>query len=1190
MRAHFLLVLVACFSPLLLALVVRVPHIERPGYGALLVRQTESNTTEATEGSHDDATPTNATSTATSGNSTSASASPTTVPLLNTSTEDDEEGRQNATSPGTLPLQPKVTPALGVGGFILLITGAVLALIGVRNLWIQVFLSSAFLTSLGVTVLIVYVMSPPVRAAIQGAYLVAIFFTGITFGALAIVFKELSEGLGCLLGGFCTSMWLLSTKSGGLLTATDAKTGFIGAISVGFYAISFSHHTRPYGLIVSTSIAGGTAVSLGIDCYSKAGLKEFWLYLWSLNDDIFPLGTDTYPVTRYIKVELAATVIVAIMGVISQMRLWKVVRDRRAKDEEKRQEEQRQKDEAEAEVVRRLKENNMKERKEWEAKYGDQGTDLSSQDIPELAAGSHVYPSDESEAPKKDEAAEKQSISDSVVSYRCSDCRARGDDGDSDVSGDTKHNETEEQNDKDESDRTTCADRATETDGFGPKALHNAATADDKSSAMTAIVGSETMSIYSKRLSMALSRKASVKSAARPVSESQEALIARNAYAASMQSILDDVRGIDSDCHTIAAESHYQAMLDEEQEPLEAEETTRTEQLRRTEDTTRVEEATKVGKPAKTEDKAAQSGTPQPNTDVAKQQGQPVENQPTTIKIEAPLPEDNKTASVPTGNGKPASAIPLNKGACDETTAQTVVDSRCGDVEEDTSHQNKRGHSDAPVECPAELAGELSSKGLAEAPTSTNSVAKTAKPEEPGMIAHEASPPANGPHNRDLIDQATAESAEGSSPKESGRKEQDKSSCSEQGSPEKRSAIRSPPDAKSPETADVPLVFSPGTEGKQTIPLVRLAPEPKKPEPKRLNAETVEQIPKHTSRVVQTYRMNEWAKHLVAADIPEMEPIQPFEDVPQELAVDKEEIAAPVKVAELMQTPLNAQPPPAVESRGYGKDANEILPLESRTGSQKKKRRSKSPRRLSGLSVGSAHNLAHYSPPAVQPQAGNLATASSITLLTNITSAEPQQEESEKLKSKWKGPPPLIAVREDMMRSRLSSLSLPTDPYLRHSVGHSPTDLAPRYSSTFPIVEDDDNIPLSQRRTMLHQQAPSNALPVVPPPAAAARWNNSGVPSKANSPAVLAAWRESVREDLKERSDPLKLAQPPVAATGPSDRSLSPFGQLGQRNASSTSIGDKIAEGMQRGDMSELHREAMRRMQAKANKSVNQLV
>jgi hypothetical protein len=123
-------------------------------------------------------------------------------------------------------------------------------------------------------------MNPPVRVAVQGAYLVAIFFTGITFGALSIVFKELTEGLGCLLGGFCLSMWLLSLKPGGLLTDDGSKSGFIGAISVGIYALSFTHYTRPYALIGSTAAAGGTAVALGIDCFSRAGLKEFWLYIW----------------------------------------------------------------------------------------------------------------------------------------------------------------------------------------------------------------------------------------------------------------------------------------------------------------------------------------------------------------------------------------------------------------------------------------------------------------------------------------------------------------------------------------------------------------------------------------------------------------------------------------------------------------------------------------------------------------------------------------------------------------------------------------------------------------------------------------------------------------------------------------------------------------------------------------------
>jgi hypothetical protein len=41
----------------------------------------------------------------------------------------------NSTAPGALPLQPAVTPALGVGGFILIAAGAILALIGIRNLW-----------------------------------------------------------------------------------------------------------------------------------------------------------------------------------------------------------------------------------------------------------------------------------------------------------------------------------------------------------------------------------------------------------------------------------------------------------------------------------------------------------------------------------------------------------------------------------------------------------------------------------------------------------------------------------------------------------------------------------------------------------------------------------------------------------------------------------------------------------------------------------------------------------------------------------------------------------------------------------------------------------------------------------------------------------------------------------------------
>lgn len=72
---------------------------------------------------------------------------------------------------------------------------------------LQIFLSSAFLSGLGVTVLVVYVITPPVSNAIEGAHVTAAIVTGMLVGGLACIFPEVTEGLGCLLGGFCLSMW-----------------------------------------------------------------------------------------------------------------------------------------------------------------------------------------------------------------------------------------------------------------------------------------------------------------------------------------------------------------------------------------------------------------------------------------------------------------------------------------------------------------------------------------------------------------------------------------------------------------------------------------------------------------------------------------------------------------------------------------------------------------------------------------------------------------------------------------------------------------------------------------------------------------------------------------------------------------------------------------------------------------------
>ena len=320
---------------------------------------------------------------ATSGSSTSSytipsstvpdtiSSATTTVPT--TSSTSANNVTSNTQEPHeSLPLPPRITPALSVAGVFLILTGVTLAIIGVKNRWVHVFLSTAYLASVATLVLILYVINPPVSNAVQGAYFVGVFMTGLIFGGGAMVFKDITEGLGCLLGGFALSMWFLTLRPGGLITSTTGKGIFIGVFCVVVWSLSFSHYTRPYGLMFSTSFAGATSLVLGIDCFSRSGLKEFWVYLWALNDDLFPLNTETYPVTRGTRVEIVIIVLGTIIGLISQVRLWKVVQDRQKARAERTADAERRQDAVEEALGRHLERQNDRDRSEWERRYGNQ--------------------------------------------------------------------------------------------------------------------------------------------------------------------------------------------------------------------------------------------------------------------------------------------------------------------------------------------------------------------------------------------------------------------------------------------------------------------------------------------------------------------------------------------------------------------------------------------------------------------------------------------------------------------------------------------------------------------------------------------------------------------------------------------------------------------------------------------------
>ncbi|GLA97122.1 hypothetical protein AtubIFM57143_004608 [Aspergillus tubingensis] len=1103
MRFLLVFALLACLAHgLFVAAQTSVP--EPHELNSLGEREATASTTAASETFSDTASPSVTESAITHSNSTASSnatlPASTTITSLNTSQASQGKGTygKNSTSPNALPIQPTVTPALGIGGFILIVTGAILAVIGIRNLRVQVFLSTAFLTSLGVTVLIVYVMSPPVRVAVQGAYLVAVFFTGITFGALAIVFKELTEGLGCLLGGFCSSMWLLSLKPGGLLTTTDSKSGFIGAISVAFYALSFSHHTRPYGLIVSTGISGGTAVALGIDCFSRAGLKEFWLYIWGLNDNIFPLNTNTYPITRNIRVELAATVIIAILGVVSQLRLWKVVRERRRKEKEKRDEEQKKKEEAEAELGRKLEEQNMQERKEWEARYG--GAEPAA-GVSELGDDTKCQ-ADEMDAMEKGDVYDMKSIAEtSEGSYRCSDCREReaNSDAGSDVTGATE-------GDFDHAPTGTAkeiSDNLKEESGPLPIKVFDGADAakikDDKSSDMTAVIGSDTATIRSKRLSGPSCMPRTSRNDELPMSQSQEALVSVDDGTSSVHGTVDEGGNLDSDCPTVHDDSP--GLTDKVPEPDE--------------------------KPHVDENEQPQA---KPNHQ--------------SHGRKSPIDRDGGERSTPNGSEEsPTPAIEEGPGK-DKTKGALNAESHTAASETSLTMVNRQSNGSSgrasdivqeeeKLERPSSTPADYQGESAIEEGRQPRNATKDTETATVVLKDHEYDKPhSDGPEKTDISDS-----------------ENKKPHAEDPSLPSPQSGNGNKSKRKSPE------------------PQPKIEPEPIKLEPPKLNEETVKELPKRTSKVVQSYRTNEWAKHLADAEAPELEPIKPIEEEQPEHSPETEESAAPVNVEELLQTPFNAHPPPAVEPRVQDTPSRRESRRVSNSShiDQNKKKSPNSP------------------PPTAQPRFSN--GYQTNTLLGSPGLTEPPPDETEAAKPQWRGPAPLIAVREDMMRNRLSSFSLTMDPYSRTSPGQLPVENLQR-SASYRIHDGADDMPLSQRRAMLsqQQQTVTTPLPVHTPYSTPRRVHSTG-PSPTNTPAAMAAWRESVQEDLRDRRNPLGKQGIP---TGPQDRNNPPaYTQSQQRTPSSShNIGNAIAEGMQRGDMSELHREAMRRMQAKANKTV----
>ena len=406
------------------------------------------------------------------------------------------------------------------------------------------------------------------------------------------------------------------------------------------------------------------------------------------------------------------------------------------------------------------------------------------------------------------------------------------------------------------------------------------------------------------------------------------------------------------------------------------------------------------------------------------------------------------------------------------------------------------------------------------------------------------------------------------------------------------------------------------------------------------NSETSEQravragltgnLPEGASKVVMAYRTNEWAKHLDGAELPEIDPLSVNKRQSQELLQDREN-AAPVNVQALQQTPLDAEPTPAMSHADLPSAIRRSSTFMSRNPFSKPKE-SRQPRPVphpltisndmqrttSQTSIANTmsrtasqtsleSNKEGYRPPLPKFRTSQTSLSgsrgfrsSSTPIATSPLVESPIEEGIESSFPARFTPQPnhLMSQRDRIITNKPSSTSL-----LRTSFSNVALDQHPAYRT----IEEDDDIPLAQRRSILQKQRSSSG-----PSGATTPLQRSGSTTPLRHPgastpginATAALQRMPSGTDNPQRLPVRPVPVPRDSTTSQWRASLQPNTTAHlqaqemearradmlreKRRASTTQQEQQFAQGirasvldkgMRRGSMLDLHKAAMRKMQ-----------
>lgn len=820
--------------------------------------------------------------------------------------------------------------------------------------------------------------------------------------------------------------------------------------------------------------------------------------------------------TRGIRVELAVTVVVCLLGLLSQFKLWKMIRERRKKQEETLAEERRKKDEAEVELGRTIEEKKENDLVRWEAIYGDNGNPSRTQT---LAVETHPQPApvDLVEAPDNsvemvDLPATPHDMPDDKFIVQ-----------DENENSDNAEKKATANQDKIEASQNLNADSACANDE--PKAENQ-----DE-----AIVLSAPYPPPVTPLPFRVPNPGS-----RPATGDGDAH--------SIQVIIDDI-----DTASISTSKRLSAVS----------------LLRR------------------------------------------LSERKSATKRRSRLQSESDEMLVPI---PPASSTYSDVAIEDSEDGSNMEDAKSVDID--------------GLELPdADRSGnESDDKTLQEAACST----ETAVISPPLPVTEEATDPVDAKSSGGRLESQTGKATSTKDTTSTNGREYtglrvmiDKRRHTVDGATSVLSKVKVRPLVQMADSTSKPTQVNTREEKAEQFVAALSIPKSKSSSSKKedLTSDIVKKIPSHVSPVVMSYRTNEWAKHLSHADAPEPEPLENLADTERPISPELIEVAAPLNVEQLKQTALAASPPPVIEKSVLPPPEEVVYNIAERSTSRfsGQSARVVSPRQAvyerqinvmtppttfppEVLTSESTLTLpiANRSPAKIIPN--GLRSVSSPLLSTAAAQHSPQNPARNSthgqvtLEESYS----LMAQRERQIQARFSSVSLTQDAWAPRNKSRQSLEegYRSRPNSQLSMVEEDD-MPLTHRRALLQQRAISPISPIPPilgldtdarkspvdtPPLIGARLSRESRELSKPKVSTMAVWRESLQEDLSKHKPLLDVDH---AQTELMEQQRKAQIARHQRLQASENLHNSIAERMRRGDMQDLHREAMRRMQAAANRKVN---